>query len=178
MWVSNLPEGAISVCTHYTQTDILFTERFSSDPTSPNLPLMILLEKYWCYIRTSLTSSWLHLHLNDYLNNNVISLFIFALNAALVWVLVRSCGATTMPSMNSRYKLHALLISAEVSEYCFLDRIRAFWYYDSWWDIGGMRSKTGGIHPTSCRPKPRPTTPRNFFDTVIIQYQNEKCQTK
>ena len=54
----------------------------------------------------------------------------------------------------------------------------AFWYYDSWWDIGGMRSKTGGIHPTSCRSKPQPTTPRYFFDTVIIQYQNEKCQTK
>ena len=55
---------------------------------------------------------------------------------------------------------------------------RAFWYYDSWWDISGMRSKTGGIHPTSCRPNPGPTTPCNFFDTDIIQYQNEKCQTK
>ena len=83
MWLSNLPEGAISVCTHYTQTDILFTEGFSSDPASPNLPLMILLEKYLCYLKTSLSSSWLHLHLNDYLNNNVIIAYSLLLSMQL-----------------------------------------------------------------------------------------------
>ena len=46
--------------------------------------------------------------------------------------------------------------------------IWAFWYYDSWWDIGGMKSKTGGIHPTSCCPKPRPTTLAIFLTLSLF----------
>ena len=35
----------------------------------------------------------------------------------------------------------------------------AFLYYDSWWDAGGIKSNTGGIHPTWGLPKPQTNHP-------------------
>ena len=42
---------------------------------------------------------------------------------------------------------------------------------------GGIKTKTGGIDPTWDHPNPRPTTPRNLFATIIMQYQKESCHT-
>ena len=58
----------------------------------------------------------------------------------------------------------------------------AVFYYTSqcfvWWDFGGMTIQdlnTGGMDPNCCHPKPRPTTPQDFFDSLDFQYQNENC---
>ena len=57
----------------------------------------------------------------------------------------------------------------------------AFLYYSSiycnWWDFGGMSSvyiEIGGIHPTSCRPNPQPTTPHNSVVMIKLLSQKEK----
>ena len=62
-----------------------------------------------------------------------------------------------------------------------VDLSKAFLYYSSiycsWWDFGGMRLvyiEIGGIHPTSCRPKLRPTTPRNLCVMIKLLSQKEK----
>merc|ERR1712105_39996 len=44
-------------------------------------------------------------------------------------------------------------------------------YYTSWWDFGGIEFEIGGIDPNCRHPKPRPTTPRDFFDLIYFQYQ-------
>ena len=44
------------------------------------------------------------------------------------------------------------------------------------WDFVGMTiqdPKFVGMDPNSLRPKPRPSTPRDFFDMIQFQYQNE-----
>ena len=46
-------------------------------------------------------------------------------------------------------------------------------YYTSWWDFGGIEFEIGGIDPNCHHPKPRPTTPRDFFDFIYFQYQKE-----
>ena len=58
--------------------------------------------------------------------------------------------------------------------------IRAVLYYTSQyficWDFVGMTIedlKCVGIDPNSYRPKPRPTTPRNLFDSIHFQYQKQ-----
>ena len=43
---------------------------------------------------------------------------------------------------------------------------------------GGIKTETGGIDPTWGHPKPRPTTPRNLFANIIMQYQKENCHTR
>ena len=35
---------------------------------------------------------------------------------------------------------------------------------------------TGGIHPNCHHPKPRPTTPQDFVDSIDLQYRKETCQ--
>ena len=57
----------------------------------------------------------------------------------------------------------------------------AFFYYSSiycnWWDFGGMSSvyiEIGGIHRTSFRPKPRPTTPHDSGAMIKLLSQKEK----
>ena len=47
-------------------------------------------------------------------------------------------------------------------------------YYTSWWDCGGINFKIGGINPTCRHPKPRPTTPRDFFYSYLFLYQKQK----
>ena len=61
-------------------------------------------------------------------------------------------------------------------------RQSAVLYYTSqyfiWWDFGGMTIQdrnTGGIHPNCRHPKPRPTTPQDFVDSIDLQYQKETC---
>ena len=53
-------------------------------------------------------------------------------------------------------------------------------YYTSqhfiWWDFGGMTIQdpnTGGMDPNWHHPKPRPTTPQEFFDSIDFQYRKE-----
>ena len=44
------------------------------------------------------------------------------------------------------------------------------------WDFVGMTIQDPifiGMDPNSLRPKPRPSTPRDFFDMIQFQYQNE-----
>ena len=44
------------------------------------------------------------------------------------------------------------------------------------WDFVGMTIqdlKCVGIDPNSCHPKPRPSTPRNFLDSIHFQYQKQ-----
>ena len=55
---------------------------------------------------------------------------------------------------------------------------QAVLYYTSqyfiWWDFGGMTIQElniGGIDPNCLHPKPRPTTPRDFFESILFQYQ-------
>ena len=55
-------------------------------------------------------------------------------------------------------------------------------YYTSqyfiWWDFGGMTIQdrnTGGIDPNCHHPKPRPTTPQDFVDSIDLQYRKETC---
>ena len=43
--------------------------------------------------------------------------------------------------------------------------------YTSWWDGSGMKFEMGGMDPTCCHPKPRPTNPRDFFDTSLLLYR-------
>ena len=48
--------------------------------------------------------------------------------------------------------------------------------YSTCWDFGGMTIqdlKCVGIDPNSCRPKPRPSTPINFFDLINFLYQKQ-----
>ena len=44
-------------------------------------------------------------------------------------------------------------------------------YYSSWWDFGGIEFEIGGIDPNCLLPKPRPTTPRDFFELIYFLYQ-------
>ena len=50
-------------------------------------------------------------------------------------------------------------------------------YYTSWslgcWDMIGMEVHQLGSVPTSCHPKPWPSTPRDLFDISIVLYQKE-----
>ena len=57
-----------------------------------------------------------------------------------------------------------------------------FFFYTSqyfiWWDFGGMTIQdrnTGGIDPNCHHPKPRPTTPQDFVDSIDLQYRKETC---
>ena len=46
------------------------------------------------------------------------------------------------------------------------------------WDFGGMTIQElniGGIHPNCLHPKPRPTTPQDFFYSIGLKYRKEKC---
>ena len=43
--------------------------------------------------------------------------------------------------------------------------------YTSWWDGSGMKFEMGGMDPTCRHPKPRPTNPRDFFDTSLLLYR-------
>ena len=48
--------------------------------------------------------------------------------------------------------------------------------YSIYWDFGGMTIqdlKCVGIDPNSSRPKPRPSTPINFFDLINFLYQKQ-----
>ena len=58
--------------------------------------------------------------------------------------------------------------------------LRAVLYYISQhficWDFVGMTiqdPKIVGMDPNSLHPKPRPSTPRDSFDSILFQYQNE-----
>ena len=42
-------------------------------------------------------------------------------------------------------------------------------YYTSWWDFGGIEFEIGGIDPNCHHPKPRPTTPPDFVDSIDLQ---------
>ena len=43
------------------------------------------------------------------------------------------------------------------------EKIVAVLYYTSWWDFGGIKFEIGGMDPNCRHPKPRPTTPHDFF---------------
>ena len=86
-------------------------------------------------------------------------------------------------SGNARIETFFLLCSRPLA-FCVFDFKRfqtmAVLYYTSqhfiWWDFGGMTIQdpnTGGIDPNWHHPKPRPTTPQEFFDSIDFQYQKE-----
>ena len=55
-----------------------------------------------------------------------------------------------------------------------ISQIREGWaelQYTSWWDGSGMKFEMGGMDPTCRHPKPRPTNPRDFFDTSLLLYR-------
>ena len=58
-----------------------------------------------------------------------------------------------------------------------LQKVSAVLYYTSWWDFGGIEFVIGGIDPNCHRPKPRPTTPRDFFDLIYLLYQKGNFKT-
>ena len=62
---------------------------------------------------------------------------------------------------------------------CFpiLNDAMAVLYYTSWWDFGGIKIEIGGMDPNCHHPKPRPTTPHDFFDSVRFQYQKVKMES-
>ena len=46
-------------------------------------------------------------------------------------------------------------------------------YYTSCWDFVGIKIEIVGMDPNCCHPKPRPSTPRNFLDSIHFQYQKQ-----
>ena len=54
--------------------------------------------------------------------------------------------------------------------HCAVEK-RAVLYYTSWWDFVGIEFEIGGINPNCRHPKPRPSTPCDFFDLIYFLYQ-------
>ena len=46
-------------------------------------------------------------------------------------------------------------------------------YYTSCWDFVGIKIEIVGMDPNCCHPKPRPTTPRYLFDSLLFLYQKQ-----
>ncbi len=69
------------------------------------------------------------------------------------------------------------MLSQAISQRIQANRAAVLYYtsqYFIWWDFGGMTIQElniGGIDPNCRRPKPRPTTPRDFFESILFQYQ-------
>ena len=52
-------------------------------------------------------------------------------------------------------------------------KFKAVLYYTSCWDFVGIKIEIVGMDPNCFHPKPRPTTPHDFFDSALFLYQKE-----